>query len=154
MKVSGARRTKNGTMRPNLTGEWKLVPGECEFSFLPPPRLRLDTIQHQEPRLHVRTRQKDANGDIVVDRIVEVGGPAEQITIHGRARTIRAFWDEDVLVMETVSEVSGSSRRIENRWTVDEDGGWLTIDSKHEQPGGAVHQRLRLRREPSSGGPV
>jgi hypothetical protein len=141
-------------MRPNLTGEWTLVPGEGEFAFLGPPRLRVDTIHHEEPRLHIRTRQQDANGDITVDRIVDVGGRAEEIAIHGRARTIRAFWDQDVLVMETVTEVSGNPRRIEDRWTVDKDSAWLTIDRKHEQPGGAVHQRLRLRREPSAGGPV
>lgn len=140
--------------RPNLTGVWKLVRGEGEFAFLAPPRLRVDTIQHQEPRLHIRTRQKDANGDITVDRIVQVGGRPEEIAIHGRARTIRAFWDGDVLVMETRAEVSGQTRRIEDRWTLDNSGAWLTIERRHEQPGGAVHQRLRLQREPTAGDPV
>ena len=133
-------------MRPNLTGVWKLVRGESDFGFLPPPRLRVDTIAHQDPLLRIRTRQKDANGDITLDRDLTIGGEPVNIEIRGRARQVRAFWDEGVLVVETRSEVSGQARRIEDRWTLDAEGEWLTIERLHEQPGGPVHQRLRLRR--------
>ncbi|MFM2124342.1 MAG: hypothetical protein RL328_793, partial [Acidobacteriota bacterium] len=51
-----------------------------------------------------------------------------------------------VLVVETRSEVSGKPRRIEDRWTLDEDGLWLTIERVQEQPGGAVRQRLRMQK--------
>ncbi|MEO5923594.1 MAG: hypothetical protein ABIR70_07185 [Bryobacteraceae bacterium] len=133
-------------MPSDLSGTWKLIRGESDFGFLPPPRLRVDMITHREPYLHMRTRQKDANGDIVLDRNVTIGGAAEQIVIRGRARLLRAFWEEQTLVVETTSEVSGSARRIEDRWTVDADGAWLTIERAHDQPGGTVHQWLRLRR--------
>ncbi len=133
-------------MQPNFTGVWKLIRGECDFGFLPPPRLRVDTIAHEDPRLRIRTRQKDANGDITVDRDLIVGGEAATVTIRGRTRLIRAYWNEDVLVVETSSEVSGKARHIEDRWTLDEKAEWLTIERLHEQPGGAVHQRLRLHR--------
>lgn len=67
--------------------------------------------------------------------------------IRGRARQVRAFWDDVVLVVETGSEVSGNGRRITDRWALDADSAWLTIERVHEQPGGAVHQRLRLQRQ-------
>jgi hypothetical protein len=132
-------------MLPNFTGVWKLVPSETDFSFLPPPDLRVDTIVHEDPRLHIRTRQIDANGDIRVDRDLVIGGEAQTIVILGRNRMIRAFWDETVLVVETNSEVSGKPRRIEDRWTIDAGAEWLTIARLHEQPGGPVRQRFRLQ---------
>jgi len=136
-------------VRPNFTGVWKLIRGESDFGFLPPPTLRLDTIAHGDPQLRIRTRQKDANGDITVDRDLTVGGEAVTIPIRGRTRLVRAFWDGLVLVVETNSELSGAPRRIEDRWALDAGAPeWLTIERRQEQPGGAVRQRLRLRRRP------
>ena len=66
--------------------------------------------------------------------------------ILDRPRWIRAFWDEAALVVETKSQVSGATRKIEDRWTLDSDGEWLTIHRLHELPGGVVQQRLRLQR--------
>lgn len=135
-------------MKPDFTGVWKLIRGESEFGFLPPPNLRIDTISHVEPRFHVRTRQRDANGDVTVDRDLTLGGDAIEISIRGRARQIRAAWNENVLVVETLSEVSGNSRRLVDRRTLDPDGAWLTLDRLQEQSGGDVRQRLRFRRLP------
>ncbi len=106
----------------------------------------MDRIVHDDLRLHIRTRQKDANGDITIDRDVIIGGEALEVMIRGRARRIRAFWDEAVLVLETSAEVSGRARLIEDRWTLDTVADCLTIERRHEQPGGPVRQRLSLRR--------
>jgi hypothetical protein len=133
-------------MHPDFTGVWTLVPSETEFRFLPPPDLRVDTIAHNDPQLNIRTHQIDANGDITVDRNLIIGGESKTIVILNRARIIRAFWDESVLVIETKSEVSGKPRRIEDRWTLDAASDWLTITRLHEQPGGPVRQRFRLQR--------
>jgi len=130
----------------NFTGIWTLIPSESDFGFLPPPSLRVDTISHEEPQLQIRTLQKDANGDITLDRNVVIGGDPATVLIRGRARQIRVFWQESVLVVETKSEVGGNARCIEDRWTIDVETGWLTIERRFEQSGGAVHQRLRLRR--------
>ena len=133
-------------VHPNFTGVWKLARGESNFGFLPPPDLRVDRIVHEDPQLHIQTRQKDANGDITIDRDLTIGEQGAEIMIRGRARRIRVFWDEAVLVLETSSEVSGKARRIEDRWTLDAGADWLTIERRHEQPGGPLRQRLRLRR--------
>lgn len=134
-------------MRPDFTGTWKLIRGESDFSFLTPPEWRLDTITHEDPQVRIRTRQKDANGDITVDRDLTVGGEPVTIRVRDRERQIIAFWEDAVLVVETRSEVSGNARRIEDRRSMDAGGEWLTIERLHEQPGGAVRQRLRLRRQ-------
>lgn len=134
---------------PDFTGAWKLIRGESEFGFLPPPRLRIDNITHNAGTgaLQIRTRQKDASGDVTVDRDLVIGGDAVAVAIRGRSRSVRAYWATGAeLVIETASEVSGASRRIEDRWTLDPGGQWLTIHRLHELPGGPVRQRLRLRR--------
>jgi hypothetical protein len=133
-------------MGANFTGVWKLIRGESDFAFLPPPALRVDTIAHDEPELRIRTRQKDPNGDITLDRDLTIGGEACEVLIRGRVRQIRAYWDAEALVIETSSEVSGKPRSIIDRWTLDPDAAWLTIERVHHQPGGPVRQRLRLRR--------
>lgn len=133
-------------MKPDFTGTWKLIRGESEFAFLPPPRLRVDTISHAESEFRVRTRQKDANGDLTVDRDLVIDGAAIEVMIRGRARLVRAFWDDHVLVTETVSEVSGKPRRLVDRRSLDANGEWITIERLQEQPGGDVRQKLRLRR--------
>lgn len=133
-------------MTPDYTGVWELVRGKSDFGFLPPPRLRIDTILHDDSRLRIRTRQKDANGDLTVDRKLTIGADPVIIQLLGRARRVRAFWDALTLVMETSSDVSGNPRRIEDRWTLDPSGEYLTIVRRHLQPGGTVNQRLFLRR--------
>lgn len=133
-------------MRANFSGVWKLNRGESDFSFLPPPQLRIDTIIHEEPALHIRTRQKDTNGDITIDRLLAIGAEPVTFRIRDRERQICAYWEEPTLVVETTSEVSGNLRRIKDRWTLDDSGQWLSIERVHEQPGGPVRQHLRLRR--------
>jgi hypothetical protein len=133
-------------MHPNFTGVWELVHRESKFSFLPPPVSRVDTVAHADPQLKIRTRQLDANGEIIVDRDLITGGESKTIHILNRPRIIRGYWEEAALVIETSSQVSGNSRRIEDRWTLDRAGDWITIARLHEQPGGPVHQRLRQRR--------
>ncbi len=136
---------------PDFSGFWKLDRGASQFGFLPPPKLRTDTISHREPRLQIVTQQRDANGTVTVERDLIVGGDPVQVTIHGRERSIRAFQDHQVLtpalVIETLYHVSGSPRRLEDRLALDETGQWLTIDRLSEQPGGTVRQRLQLRRQ-------
>jgi hypothetical protein len=134
-------------MPPNFTGEWRLMRGESDFGFLPPPKLRIDTIAHDGARFHLQTLQRDANGKVIVDRDLEIGGPPVEIAIRGRGRSIRAFWEGDVLVIETTSEVSGKARRLEDRWTLEPGGERLTIARLHEQPGGPVRQRLCMQRD-------
>ncbi len=138
-------------MHPDFTGTWRLIRGESDFAFLAPPRLRVDTIDHNGERLRIRTRQKDSNGDLTIERDLTLGGDPVIVTIHGRARHIRAFGDGTALVIETISEVSGNVRRIQDQFSLDDSGEWMTIERRFEQPGGAVHQRLRLRRLNPSG---
>ncbi len=134
-------------MHPNFTGVWKLIRSESDFGFLPPPHLRVDTISHEDPVLKMRTRQKDENGDVTLERDLTIGDEPVKIAVQGKTRRIRAFWEDSVLVVETKSETSGKQWRIEDRWKLDEDGEWLTLERMHEQPGGgAVRQRLRMQK--------
>ncbi len=134
-------------MQPDFTGVWKLIRGESDFGFPGPPARRLDTITHNDPQICIRTRQKDSNGDTTVVRELAIGGPEVTVLVRGAERRIGACWQEDVLVVEARYEISGHARRIEDRWSMDAGGEWLTVARLFEQPGGAVRQRLRFRRE-------
>ena len=101
---------------------------------------------HDDPQLHIRTHQIDANGDIAVDKDLTIGGQTLTVAIRGRERQIRAFWDDDVLVLETLSVVSGNIRCLEDRCSLDAAEEWLIVERLHEQPGGAVKQLLRFHR--------
>ena len=49
------------------------------------------------PHAHIRTRQRDANGDLTLDRNLIIDGPAAEIMIRGRARRVRAYRDHEAL---------------------------------------------------------
>lgn len=129
----------------NLSGVWKLLVGESDFGFLPPPKFRLDTVAHAGERIRIETHQIDGNGDNTVVRDLIVGAEPVEAMILGRARWISARWDAETLVMETRSTVSGNDRAIEDRWRIGPEG--LTIRRIHRQPGGAGHQTLRFREQ-------
>lgn len=144
---------ENQASRPDFSGIWKLIRGESQFGFLAPPRLRVDTIAHNVDSgdLRIRTRQQDASGDVTVDRDLVIGGDPVPVRIRGRERLVRASWaDAGELLVETTSVVSGGDRRIEDRWRLDPKGEWLTVERVHDQPGGAVRQRLRFQRRPAA----
>lgn len=133
-------------MHRDFTGVWELVHRESDFSFLPPPDSRVDAVKHDEPQLSIRTLQIDANGETTVERDLVIGGEPKTISILNRPRIFRAYWEKAELVVEAASQVSGNSRRIEDRWTLDTEPDRITIVRRHEQPGGSVRQRLRFRR--------
>lgn len=133
-------------MNPDFTGEWTLLKAESDFAFLGAPRERVDAIEHRDTRLRILTRQRDTNGEVAVVRDLAIGGEAVEVLIHGKPRKIHAYWDAAGLVVETASEVSGHSRRILDRWTLDDDAERLVIERRHEQPGGSVTQRLVFNR--------
>ena len=122
-------------MQPNFTGVWTLVHAKSDFGFLPPPRSRVDTIEHQGPQLRIRTNQTDSNGKLTVDRDLTIGAEPVAVLILNRTRWVRASWDGDALVVETTSEVSGAERSIEDRWTLDEAGSCSPSSACTSNPG-------------------
>ena len=132
---------------PDLTGTWRLSLPESQFGFLPPAKLRIDTIAQTEHRIRIVTRQVDANGDHTVERALPLDGTPVEILVLGKMRLVSARWDGDGLVVDTQSEVSGRPRRIQDRWELSPDGGTLTVSRWHGNPGGAVRRKIVLHRE-------
>lgn len=132
-------------MKPNFSGHWVLDRDASDFGFLMPATRRVDDVIHHEDSIRIVTLQTDANGKTQVERAFLIGGPSVEVMIRGRARQIRGYWDGDVLVIETASEVSGNGRRIEDRWKLDAESAVLHIERVHDMPGGRVKQLLLLR---------
>lgn len=60
----------------------ELIRAASDFRFLPPPHLRGERIEHEDPRLHIRTRQQDVDGDITIARDLTIGGNATGVSLH------------------------------------------------------------------------
>ena len=133
--------------KPDFTGTWRLSLRESRFGFLPPAKLRVDTITQSATEIRIVTRQVDTNGDHTVERLLPLDGTLVEILVLGRTRTVSAQWDGDVLLVETRNEVSGRTRRIEDRWSLSGNRESITISRWHGSPGGAVRQVIVLRRE-------
>jgi hypothetical protein len=140
----------------DFSGVWELDLEESRFGFLPPPQLRVDTVEQSAAELRVVSHQIDDNGDNTVERRIPLDGSAVEIEVLGRPRKLTARIEATTLVVETRFEVSGRPRLIEDRWSLSQDGAlltgtMLTIQRRVEQTGGAVRQTLLFRPVP---GPV
>ena len=131
----------------DFTGTWRLSLRESSFGFLPPAKLRVDSITQTEAQICIVTRQVDTNGDHTVERVLPLNGTPVEVLVLAKVRTISARWDGDVLLIETHNEVSGRVRRIEDRWSLSADGESITVSRSHDNPGGAVRQKIVLQRE-------
>ncbi len=133
--------------KPDFTGSWRLSLRESRFGFLPPAKLRVDTITQSATGIRIVTRQIDTNGDHTVERVLPLDGTPVEVLVLGRTRTISAHWDGDDLLVETHNEVSGRLRRIEDRWSLSPDRESIKVSRWHGNPGGAVRQEIVLWRE-------
>ncbi len=136
-------------MKPNFSGHWVLDREASDFGFLAPATRRVDEIMQEGDAIRIVTQQTDTNGKTQVERRFVIGGPEVEVIIRNRPRKLRGWWEGDVLVVETASEVSGNGRRIEDRWTLDEGSSVVTIQRSHDMPGGNVRQTLVMRGIPA-----
>jgi hypothetical protein len=135
--------------RPDFSGTFTLNRELSDFAFLKPPRMRVDSIVHADAELAVTTLQIDTNGANTTVRRFNIGGEPVTIEVLGKARELRARWDENELVVETSWDHSGNVRVLTDRWTLSANRRQLVVNRHQEMNGGAVRQRFVLDREHS-----
>lgn len=134
---------------PDFSGTFTLNRTRSEFAFLKPPKMRVDSIVHAEPALAVTTLQIDTNGANTTVRKFTTDQQPVTIEVLGKARQLRAHWEDTDLVVETSWDHNGTPRILTDRWRLTSDRKQLVITRHQEMNGGPVRQRFVLDRENS-----
>jgi protein-S-isoprenylcysteine O-methyltransferase Ste14 len=134
---------------PNFTGEWKLIVEKSDFGVLPAPDGRTDQIRHNDPVLHLTTRQLRGDRQSVVETECRTDGSACTVSIRGAELKLAttAVWNGVALALESRGEYRGAQVRISDRWTLSPDGKTLTIARRMGNDSGETHQNLVLEKQ-------
>ena len=135
--------------RPDFSGTFTLNNQLSELAFLKPPKMRVDSVVHAEPSLTVTTLQIDTNGANTTIRRCTTDDVPVTIEVLGKARQLRARWENLELVVETSWDHNGNPRVLTDRWSLTANGRQLVVTRHQQMNGGAVRQRFVLDRENS-----
>lgn len=134
---------------PDFSGTFTLNRGLSDFAFLKPPKMRVDSIVHADPNLAVTTLQIDTNGANTTVRRFTTDGALVAIEVLGKARQLRARWEDAELIVETSWDHNGNPRLLTDRWQLSANRKQLTVTRHQQMNGGPVRQRFVLDRESS-----
>ena len=137
-------------MRPDFSGTFTLNRTLSDFAFLKPPKMRVDSIVHADPALTVTTLQIDTNGANTTVRKFTTDSVPVTIDVLGKARQLRARWEDADLIVETSWDHNGHPRILTDRWSLSPNRRQLVVTRHQEMNGGAVRQRFVLEREASA----
>ena len=135
--------------RPDFSGTFTLNNQLSELAFLKPPKMRVDSVVHAEPSLTVTTLQIDTNGANTTIRRFTTDDVPVTIEVLGKARQLRARWENLELVVETSWDHNGNPRVLTDRWSLTANGRQLVVTRHQQMNGGSVRQRFVLDRENS-----
>lgn len=136
--------------RPDFSGTFTLNRQLSELAFLKPPKMRVDSVVHAEPALTVTTMQIDTNGANTTVRRFTTDDVPVTIEVLGKARQLRARWEDLDLIVETSWDHNGNPRVLTDRWSLTANRRQLVVTRHQQMNGGAVRQRFVLDRENSA----
>jgi hypothetical protein len=115
--------------KPDLSGEWKMVPAKSDFGAMPAPTSAVLKVTHNEPELKVTNTQTGEQGTFTIESTYTTDG--KECVNKGRMGEIKSTlkWDGIVLVIESKADFQGTPVTITNRWTQSEDGKTLTVNT-------------------------
>jgi hypothetical protein len=93
--------------KPNLTGEWTLVPEKSDFGPMPKPTKMVRTATHTEPALKFVTVQSSEQGETTAETNYTTDGKPTKNTVQGNTMTSTAKWDGATLVITSTLSIPG-----------------------------------------------
>jgi hypothetical protein len=129
--------------KPNLSGTWKMNAQKSDAGS--EIKSRIDTIEHQDPKLKITTVQDDENGKNTVVREYVTDGRQMSQAVLDTDRKSSAHWDGGVLVIET--NVNDGAYTIRDRWILADDKRSIQIDRQFSSSQGTRTQRVVLEKE-------
>lgn len=126
--------------RPNFSGNWKMNPQSSNFGPLAAnaPQEIVRTIQHSDPSLQFKTVQRGAKAEVTTELKYTTDGKETVNTLRGVEIKGNAKWSGDVLVIETRRMSDGAEVIQSDRWTMEDGGNSMRVDSSVTTPKGTI----------------
>lgn len=108
--------------KPNFTGTWKLIPAKSDFSVLPGPEMRVDTIEHAEPAVKIARKENGPDG--ARDYIISMSNDGKEILNNwgGMEAKVTSIWEGNSHVMVTKLKFQDQDVTMRRVSTLSEDG--------------------------------
>ncbi len=147
--VENAFCAAEAAVRPNFSGTWELDVAGSDFGSLAAPDRQTWVLEHDEPKLVLRSSTRSAQGDLTSRRVYTTDGQENrnQVMIWEWRSTSR--WEGNELVTATFYEMQGELVWMQERWRLSEDRGTLTASRRVKSNRGLAEQRLVYRRKPA-----
>jgi hypothetical protein len=113
--------------KPNFSGEWKINADKSNFGPMPAPAVFDRKIEHDDPKLHVVTKQAGPQGERTSDANYTTDGAEVTNKMGEMEAKSTAVWDGDALTLTTRLDIQGNKIEFKEKWTLSEDG--KTINS-------------------------
>jgi hypothetical protein len=126
--------------RPNFSGVWKLNVAKSDFSVLPPPESRTDTIEHNDPSLKFSRRETVADGPRAYVLNVMTDGTEVVNPLGPNEAKCTGTWEGSALVVVTKLKFQEQDVLMRQVSTLSDDGKTITTKNHITSPLGELDQ--------------
>ncbi len=130
--------------KPDFSGKWKLNTEKSDFGPMPKPQGVDYVIVHKDPELNVKTTAMTQSGEVANESKIVTDGKEFINTLRGQQIKGTAKWEGSVLVVHQELEMQGTVIRLDQKWTLADDGKSITQDISISTPQGELKQKAIL----------
>ncbi len=130
--------------KPDFSGKWKLNTEKSDFGPMPKPEKVDYVIAHKDPELNVKSTATTQMGEVANESKIVTDGKEFTNTMRGQEIKGTAKWEGKVLVVHQELEMQGTTIRLDQKWTLSEDGKSITQEISISTPQGELKQKAVL----------
>lgn len=134
---------------PNLSGVWKINPGQSKLTG-PPPSSYLMIVEQQDSRFSVKMMIGGTHGVERSSYTFNLNGKPALNSYRGVPMRTTSSWNGGVLVLD--SKTAGRPSTILVKYALAEDGNTLTVDNVITANGKEITQTLVFDKQPEAAG--
>lgn len=134
--------------QPKLAGNWKMNADKSDFGPSPMKPEKFDRkIEQSATEVKVSTTQA-MNGQERTTDVSYITDGKEHVVKAGQADVkVTAQYDGGALKVVSAREIQGMEIKVEEKWTVDEAGKVMTVDSVIHTPQGDFNLKIVLEKQ-------
>jgi len=133
---------------PNLSGVWVLQADKSDFGMLPPIESRIDSVDHQDPKLTIKRAVKANGQENVTTLTYGIDGKPYKNTVGPNEVTSTLHWEGQVLVSVSTAPSQAGELTITDRYELSADGKTLTQRRTLTAQGQDFAQTFVLAKQP------
>lgn len=127
--------------KPNYSGVWKLNAAKSDFSVLPGPEMRVDTIEHTEPAVKISRKENGPEGAREYVLSMTNDGKEQVNPLGPLEAKVSGSWEGNSHVMVMKLKVQDNDVTIKRVSTLSEDGKVMTANSHITSAMGELDQK-------------